>query len=135
MYKDIINMPYPNPEIEKDFPDKVNREAQFAPFAALTGYDDAVEETARLTHNRIELDETAKEELSRKLAYIRDNIKTMSQVTITFFVPDDKKDGGEYVSVTDRVKKIRSFENDIVMQNNTVIQIEDIISVEGEELI
>ena len=135
MYKDIINMPYPNPEIEKDFPDKVNREAQFAPFAALTGYDDAVEETARLTHNRIELDETAKEELSRKLAYIRDNIKTMSQVTITFFVPDDKKEGGEYVSVTDRVKKIRSFENDIVMQNNTVIQIEDIISVEGEELI
>lgn len=128
-------MPYPNPEIEKDFPDKVNREAQFAPFAALTGYDDAVEETARLTHNRIELDETAKEELSRKLAYIRDNIKTMSQVTITFFVPDDKKEGGEYVSVTDRVKKIRSFENDIVMQNNTVIQIEDIISVEGEELI
>ena len=135
MYKDIINMPYPNPEIEKDFPDKVNREAQFAPFAALTGYDDTVEETARLTHNRIDLDETAKEELSRKLAYIRDNIKTMSQVTITFFVPDDKKDGGEYVSVTDRVKKIRSFENDIVMQDNTVIQIEDIISVEGEELI
>ena len=64
-FQDILNMQYPNPEIEKDFPDKILRAAQFAPFAALTGYDEAVIETARLTDSKLELDEYTKEELNR----------------------------------------------------------------------
>ena len=68
-YDDILNYQYPNPEIEKDFPDKILRAAQFAPFAALTGHDEAVKETARLTDQRIELDEYAKDhaELARAI--------------------------------------------------------------------
>ena len=69
-YNDILNMPYPNPEIEKDFPDKILRAAQFAPFAALTGYDEAVEETARLTDSKLELDEYQKAELNDKLLFL-----------------------------------------------------------------
>ena len=135
MYRDIINMPYPNPEIDRDFPDVVNREAQFAPFAALTGYDDAVEETARVTDRQVELDEYAIEEINRKLAYIRDNINNISIVRITYFVPDEKKSGGEYVSVVGRIKKIRQHECDIIMNDDTIIALEDIISIEGEDLI
>ena len=68
-FEDILNMQYPNPEIEKDFPDKILRAAQFAPFAALTGYDEAVIETARLTDSKLELDEYTKE--GNKVKYIR----------------------------------------------------------------
>lgn len=69
-FEDILNMQYPNSEIEKDFPDKILRAAQFAPFAALTGYDEAVIETARLTDRKLELDEYTKEELNRKLNFM-----------------------------------------------------------------
>ena len=72
-YDDILNMQYPNPEIEKDFPDKILRAAQFAPFAALTGYDEAVEETARLTDSKIELDEYQKSELNDKLQFLNNS--------------------------------------------------------------
>lgn len=69
-YNDILNMQYPNPEIEKDFPDKILREAQFAPFAALTGYDDTIAETARRTDSKLELDEYEIEKLNVKLQYL-----------------------------------------------------------------
>ena len=86
-YNDILNMPYPNLEIEKDFPDKILRAAQFAPFAALTGYDEAVEETARLTDAKLELDEYQKAELNDKLQFIN-NSEDNEDVCITYFVPD-----------------------------------------------
>ena len=88
-YNDILNMPYPNPEIEKDFPDKILRAAQFAPFAALTGYDEAVEETARLTDSKVELDEYQKVELNEKLQFLG-NSEDDDEVSITYFVPDKK---------------------------------------------
>ena len=96
-YDDILNYQYPNPEIEKDFPDKILRSAQFAPFAALTGHDEAVKETARLTDQRIEIDEYAKDELNRKLNYIIEHIDDELTFSITYFVPDKKKDGGRCV--------------------------------------
>ena len=131
-FDDILNMPYPNMQIEKDFPDKVLRAAQFAPFAALTGYDDAVTEKARLTEKKIELDEYEKEELNRKLSYIAKHMDEGQVFSVTYFAPDDKKDGGRYDTVTEIVVKIKEYENILVMNNGTEIPIADILTIGAE---
>ena len=131
-YNDILNMPYPNPEIEKDFPDKILRAAQFAPFAALTGYDEAVEETARLTDSKIELDEYQKSELNDILQFIISS-ESDEEVSITYFVPDKRKSGGAYISKKGVVLKVRVYEKDVVMDDGTEIPIDDIIAIEGNQ--
>lgn len=131
-FEDILNMQYPNSEIEKDFPDKILRAAQFAPFAALTGYDEAVIETARLTDSKLELDEYTKEELNRKLNFLKDNLDDLPETSITYFVPDKKKEGGKYVTKKGYIKKIREFESDVVFDDGTEIQINDIILIESD---
>lgn len=130
-YRDILNMKYPNPEIERDFPDKILREAQFAPFAALTGYNDAIDEAARQTDRKIELDEYEIERLNNKLKYLSEASET-DEVVITYYVTDKKKDGGAYVSKSGIVIKVREFEKDIVMDDGTKIPIEDIYSISGK---
>ena len=130
-YDDILNMPYPNPEIEKDFPDKILRSAQFAPFAALTGHDEAIEETARLTDSKVELDEYQKAELNDKIQIIN-NSDIDEEVSITYFVPDKKKSGGAYITKRGIVLKVREYEKDIVMDDGTEIPIDDIIEINGE---
>lgn len=130
-YKDILNMKYPNPEIEKDFPDKILREAQFAPFAALTGHNDAIDEAARQTDRKIELDEYEIERLNNKLKYLSEASET-DEVVITYYVPDKKKDGGAYVSKSGVVIKVREYERDIVTDDGTKIPIEDIYSISGK---
>ena len=131
-YDDILNMPYPNPEIEKDFPDKILRSAQFAPFAALTGHDDAIEETARLTDIKVELDEYQKAELNDKIQLIN-NSDADEEVSITYFVPDKKKSGGAYITKRGIVLKVREYEKDIVMDDGTEISIEDVFAIEGNQ--
>lgn len=130
-YKDILNMKYPNPEIERDFPDKILREAQFAPFAALTGYNDAIDEAARQTDRKIGLDEYEIERLNNKLKYLSEVSET-DEVVITYYVPDKKKDGGAYVSKSGIVIKVREYERDIVTDDGTKIPIEDIYSISGK---
>ena len=130
-YNDIINMPYPTPEIEKDFPDKILRAAQFAPFAALTGYDEAVEETARLTDSKMELDEYQKAELNDKILFLNDN--EAEEVQITYFVPDKRKYGGAYITKKGIVLKVREYEKDVVMNDGTEILIDDIIEIDGSQ--
>lgn len=130
-YKDILNMKYPNPEIERDFPDKILREAQFAPFAALTGHNDAIDEAARQTDRKIELDEYEIERLNNKLKYLSESSET-DEVVITYYVPDKKKDGGAYVSKSGVVIKVREYERDIVTDDGTKITIEDIYSISGK---
>lgn len=130
-YKDILNMKYPNPEIERDFPDKILREAQFAPFAALTGYNDAIDEAARQTDRKIGLDEYEIERLNNKLKYLSEASET-DEVVITYYVPDKKKDGGAYVSKSGIVIKVREYERDIVTDDGTKISIEDIYSISGK---
>lgn len=130
-YKDILNMKYPNPEIERDFPDKILREAQFAPFAALTGYNDAIDEAARQTDRKIGLDEYEIERLNNKLKYLSEVSET-DEVVITYYVPDKKKDGGAYVSKSGIVIKVRECERDIVTDDGTKIPIEDIYSISGK---
>ena len=107
-YDDIINLPH---HVSVKYPQMTleNRAAQFAPFAALTGHNDAIKETARLTDRKADLDADEIEILDRKLQYIRDNITTEPVVTITYFVKDKKKSGGEYRTVTTNVKKINDI--------------------------
>lgn len=131
-YDDILNMPYPNPEIEKDFPDKILRSAQFAPFAALTGHDEAIEETARLTDSKVELDEYQKAELNDKIQLIN-NSDADEEVSITYFVPDKKKSGGAYITKRGIVLKVREYEKDIIMDDGTEIPIDDVFAIEGNQ--
>lgn len=130
-YDDIINLPH---HISKKRPHMkaIDRAAQFSPFAALTGYDAAVKETARLTDERIELSEDMKNALSDRLQIIEDRIKEHPEIAITYFQPDARKKGGAYLTVTGFVKKIDEFERVVVMTDGTAIPIDEIISIEGQ---
>ena len=110
----------------------LDRAAQFSPFAALTGYDAAVKETARLTDRRIELDEYSKVALDERLRMIYDHIKENPEITITYFQPDERKAGGAYLSVTGSIKKIDNYERCVIMQDGQKIPIEEIMEIEGE---
>lgn len=127
-YDDIINLPH---YISKKHPQMSleARAAQFAPFAALTGYDDAVKETARLTNERIDLDEEAKMMLDAKLQVIREQLSEKPLVTITYFVPDAKKDGGKYITTNGNVKKIDDYKHLIILDNSLEIPINEIIDI------
>lgn len=130
-YDTIINLPYNGVKKHTKMPIE-ERSAQFAPFAALTGYDGQIKEKARLTSERIEIDEEFKEILDTKIQIINENISNNSKVEITYFVPDSKKAGGEYITVTNIVRKIDNFNRCIVMENNIKIPIDEIIDIKGE---
>ena len=130
-YDDIINLPRP---ISKTHPpmSAMDRAAQFSPFAALTGYDAAIKETARLTDEKIELDEYAKDALNERLQILAERIKDHPEIAITYFQPDAKKNGGAYVTAIGAVKKIDEYERFVVMTDGTGIFIEDIIRIDGQ---
>jgi len=107
----------------------LDKTAQFAPFAALTGYESAVGETARLTSERHELDPQEAEELNRRLTTLIDHLPERPEVTIEYFVPDERKAGGAYVTVIGRVRHISVAEKTLVMEDGTVIPLEDIVSI------
>lgn len=129
-YDDIIHLPH---HVSKTRPRmKISdRAAQFSPFAALTGYDGAVKETARLTDDRVELDEYMKDALSHRLQIIEDRLEEYPEIEITYFQPDPKKNGGAYVTAISTVKKIDKYERAVVMTDGTVISIDEIISIDG----
>ncbi len=130
-YDDIINLPH-HQSATRPHMSNYDRAAQFAPFAALTGYDDAVKETARLTDKKVELDEYSKDALNERLNMIQDAIDEQPEVSITYFLLDKKKSGGAYVTATDRVKKIDEYENIVLLQDGTKIPIDDIAEIVGE---
>ena len=130
-YDDMIYLPNPTPTCKPRM-SLHDRAAQFSPFAALTGYEDAVEETARLTDTRLELSEDMKTILNEKMQMILDNAENELIVTITYFVPDKKKSGGSYVEITGIVKEIDEYERCIVMTDKKKIPIEHICAIEGE---
>ena len=130
-YDDMIYLPNPTPTCKPRMSLR-DRAAQFSPFAALTGYEDAVEETARLTDTRLELSEDMKTILNEKMQMIVDNLDSEPIVTITYFVPDKKKSGGAYVDATGVVKEIDEYERCIVMTDKKKIPIEQIRAIESE---
>lgn len=130
-YDEMVYMQNPTPTCKPRM-SLHDRAAQFSPFAALTGYEDAVEETARLTDTRLELSEDMKTILNEKMQMILDNAENEPIVTITYFVPDKKKSGGAYVDVTGIVKEIDEYERCIVMTDKKKIPIEQIREINGE---
>ncbi|NLZ82485.1 MAG: hypothetical protein GX915_02335 [Clostridiales bacterium] len=98
----------------------------------MTGYDGAIKETARLTDKRIELVEAAKSVLDEKLRIIQEQLSSQPEIEITYFQPDEKKAGGVYVSTFGIIKKIDNYKGTILMQDETRIDIEEIISITGE---
>jgi len=130
-YDDIIHLPHHKSEIRKQM-SILDRAAQFAPFAALTGYDAAVRETARLTEKRIEPDEDAVAEINRKLRQLYEEMADEPMVSVTYFRPDEKKSGGAYVTVTGRVKKIDPVSQRVVMEDEREIPMGEILSIEEE---
>ena len=119
-YDDIINLPH---HISKKHPQMslYARSAQFAPFAALTGYEEAVKETARETNERIDIEDELKSILDGKLQIILEQIKNHPEISITYFIADSKKNGGEYVTVTGLVKKVDLYNQYIYLIDYTLL--------------
>ena len=130
-YREIIGLPHPVSKTRPQMP-MSDRAAQFAPFAALTGYDSAIKETGRLNDERIELDEEALTTLDMKYQLLMDALDDEPEVTITYFQPDERKTGGKYVSATGAVKKVDDFERRIIMQDGLKILMDDVLSIDGE---
>lgn len=127
-YEDIINLPH-HISSKRSQMSKEQRASQFAPFSALTGYEDAIKETARLTNRKIEVDEGLREVLNNKLNIIEENIKNNPEVSITYFIPDKKKDGGEYITITGIVRRIDIVNNLIIMIDKTKIKMQDVLNI------
>lgn len=130
-YDDIINLPH---HVSKKHPQMSlhDRAAQFSPFAALTGHKAAINETARLTDEKQILSEDVIAKLNEQLNLIKENIGTNQTVTITYFVPDDKKSGGAYISHTGVVKKIDEYNHTVILTDKTVIPIEQISEMQSD---
>ena len=118
-YDDIINLPHHVSSIRTPMPME-SRAAQFAPFAALTGHDEAINETARLTASR--------KTLSKRLACA---LELQSVVTLTHFIPDDLREGGQYVTASGIMKKVDEYEGRIILRDGRSIRLADVFSIEG----
>lgn len=129
-YQDIINLPHHVSETRPHMSMR-DRAAQFSPFAALTGYDAAVKETARLTDQRAELDEEVKQNISERLNLIQENLAAASVVEITYFVSDERKEGGAYNTAIGTAKKIDEYQRLVVLTDGTDIPIDEIIEISG----
>ena len=127
-YSDIIHLPHHE---SKNHPrmSMQNRAAQFAPFAALTGYEDVIQETGRLTDGFIELDEDDKERLNLKVAELMARIEEHPSLTITYFIPDSRKAGGSYSTLSVRLKSIDEIQQALILEDGTVIPFNRIFNI------
>ena len=132
-YDDIINLPHHVSKTRKPMP-MINRAAQFAPFAALTGHDEAITETARQTTPRQILSSDEQETLSKRLAYAIDHIGEHPNLTFTYFIPDTQKEGGRYVRTSGILRAYDDFEKKINLVDGTIILVETIVSISGDML-
>ena len=128
-YSGIINLPH---HVSKNHPQMPMeaRAAQFAPFAALTGYDAVIHETARLTDKQVELEEYDNERLNRIFSELMDSLEEHPVVTVSYFKPDEHKAGGAYMTVSGKLKKIDTYEQIMKMEDGTVIPIGSIMDLQ-----
>lgn len=128
-YEDLLHLPH---HVSSTHPQmsRMERAAQFAPFAALTGYDEAVRETARQTQPRIELDEYEQDELDHRLSQA---LETHSMVRVTYFVPDCRKNGGSYASVTGIIRKIDTLNQFLILADGTYLPLMDVLQITPTE--
>lgn len=131
MYEDIINLPH---HVSKTRPQMsmLDRAAQFSPFAALTGYDAAIKETGRLTDEKQELDEDTKAALDMKQAYLMEMIDEQPEISVTYFLPDTKKAGGAYATVTGKLKRFDEYERLLILTDGKKIPMDDIADIESD---
>ena len=130
-YEDIVNLPR---HISKVHPQATmaDRAARFSPFAAISGYEDMVKEAARVTEERIDITDATKAALNEKLNMILEFLDEQPEVTITYFEPDKKKDGGAYISITGTVKRIDEYERIVLMSDDKKIRIDEIYAIESD---
>lgn len=132
-YDDIINLPHHVSKTRKPMP-LINRAAQFAPFAALIGYDDAIAEAGRQTAHR-ELPSFGElENLSKRLTFAIEHIDEHEQLTFTYFIPDELKDGGEKVTVIGVIKKYDEYTRAVLLHDGCILYIDNILSISGKTL-
>ena len=129
-YDDIISLPHPTSSRHPRMPIS-DRAAQFSPFAALTGYDSAILETARLTEEKITLNEDMQELLDIKFQQLLEHLSEKPLISITFFCPDKRKQGGSYVSISGTVKKLDLLQRILTLEDGMQIFLDDILSIEA----
>ncbi|CAK7024104.1 MAG: hypothetical protein EUB_02259 [Eubacterium sp.] len=130
-YDDIINHPHHVSKTRSQM-SELDRAAQFSPFAALTGYDAAIKETGRLTGDKLNLDDGTKAILDMKQAFLMEVIDTRPEITISYFLPDTRKSGGEYVTVTGILKRFDEYERMLILTDGKKIPLDDIADIECE---
>ena len=130
-YNDIINLPH---HISKNHPrmKRIDRAAQFSPFAALTGHHEAIQETARLVDEKLELDEYQTLEINQKLNEIKNNIHHHPLIYITYFQKDPYKSGGSYITLKDTVQKLDDYQQIIILNHHLKIHFDDIYTIHIE---
>ena len=128
-YEDIINLPHPvsskHPQMSME-----ERAAQFAPFAALSGYGEEIDEASRITYDKIDLSDNKMNVINNNLLIIKDNIKSKPMVIITYFVSDDKKNGGYYKTCVKNVKKIDDVYKKIIFSDNSSVSMNDVLNLQ-----
>jgi yolD-like protein len=127
-YEDIINFPHFEPKYHPRM-DAYSRAAQFAPFKALIGYEDDIKETSRLTDKKIEISEDKKKQMNENLFFLKENIKEKWIVTLTYFVPDSKKEGGIYQEYEGIIKAINETNHTLIFTSGKKIQFDDIYQI------
>ena len=130
-YDDIIELPHPTSTKHSRMPIS-DRASIFSPFAALTGHGDAIQETARLTETKIELDEDTKAVLDLKQQILADKIDEWPEVSVVWFRPDEKKDGGQYITTTGYLKKIDNIERVLRLADGTTIPLDNVLELRSD---
>ena len=130
-YDDILYLPHPTSVRHPRMPIS-ERAAIFSPFSALTGHAGAIAETARLTDQKMELDEDTKAELDRRQAVLMEHIAEQPEITVTWFQPDERKDGGAYLTAAGRLKKLNAIQRLLVLTDGTEIPLDDVAGIESD---
>ena len=127
-YDDIINMSHPEPKGRPRM-SLQNRAAQFSPFAALTGHNEAIQETGRITNEKISLAEDSITDINNRLKWIKDHIKEKPEISLAYYVPDSRKSGGKYIVATKNVIKLDEYSNTITLADGTVVAVHNILNI------
>ena len=128
-YEDIIDLPH-HVSANRPHMSVYDRAAQFSPFAALKGYDDEIDEAARFTEEKIELDGARAEELNEKLLLLTEQVSARPKIQLTYFCPDGKKSGGEYITKEDCLRKVDVYNRKLLMESGLAVAFDDIFDIQ-----
>lgn len=133
LYEDIMNLPHPTSARHPRMP-RISRAAQFSPFAALTGHEAAITETARLTDRKAELTEDIKAELDRTQQILHEHITQQPEIAVTWFQPDKRKEGGQYITTVGRLRRMDEAQRMLWLTNGNQISLDDVVEIRTQPL-